>query len=462
MSDLSIAEIIAISNGTPHQLADLNFKPTTAIYNSKDAVAGSLFAAFKGAHHDGHDFVDQAIANGAALAIVSRPVSAPCIVVPDVLKTLTDLATANRLKLAIPVLALTGSSGKTTTKDLLIDITSSLGPAVATIGSKNNELGLPSTLFAADRNTAVMVLEMGARHVGNIRDLCDIAKPNIVGITNIGSAHLGEFGSLQRLIDTKSEILQNLQSKDIAVLNADQEVSYQMAKKTSANILFAGTAANADIQIVNLKLDEWAHPHFDLLTPKGKISIALNLIGEHQANNAAIAAAMAIAAGVELADIEAGLNSAQPRSSMRLAVSKIAGVVVLDDSYNANPESMTAAIKVLHTYGSTARKILVVGEMGELGPDAAQFHAQIGNQAATAGVSVFVCVGALAKFAATAARESGMSQEQVLWFENNQQARELLRHEIGSGDVLLFKASRAGRFDQLVSEVISDLTEQRG
>ena len=163
---------------------------------------------------------------------------------------------------------------------------------------------------------------------------------------------------------------------------------------------------------------------------------------------------MAIAAGVELADIEAGLNSAQPRSSMRLAVSKIAGVVVLDDSYNANPESMTAAIKVLCAYGSTARKILVVGEMGELGPDAAQFHTQIGNQAATAGVSVFVCVGALANFAATAARESGMSQEQVFWFENNQQARELLRHEIGSGDVLLFKASRAGRFDQLVSETL--------
>jgi UDP-N-acetylmuramoyl-tripeptide--D-alanyl-D-alanine ligase len=462
MSDLTIAEIIAISNGKANQLLDLKFKPTTAVYDSKDAISGSVFTAFKGTHHDGHDFVDQAIANGAVLAIVSKPVSAPCIVVADVLKALTNLAAANRLKLSTPVLALTGSSGKTTTKDLLIDITSSLGTTVATVGSKNNELGLPSTLFAADQDTAVIVLEMGARHVGNIRDLCAIAQPNVVGITNIGSAHLGEFGSLQRLIETKSEILEHLKSKDIAVLNADQAVSYEMAKKTTANIVLAGTAANADIQIMNLKLDKSARPHFDLKTPSGEISIALNLIGEHQASNAAIAAAMALAAGVPLADIEAALNSAQPRSGLRMAASEVAGVWILDDSYNANPESMTAAINVLQAHAAAARRILVVGEMGELGAETANFHAQLGQRAASSGISLLICVGPLTQYAAAAATKAGMEKQQVQWFANNDSAREYLRHEIDFGDVVLFKASRAARFDQLVSEVKLALTEQRG
>jgi UDP-N-acetylmuramoyl-tripeptide--D-alanyl-D-alanine ligase len=460
MAELTIAEIIRITSGEPVQISDPDLKPTAAVYDSREIVPGCIFAAFKGERVDGHDYAVAAVASGATLVLASRKVDCPSVLVPDVQLALSQLATANRAKLKIPVLALTGSSGKTTTKDLLIDLLDGIGSVVATVGSKNNEIGLPVTLFGANAQTSAIVLEMGARRSGNIKELCDIAKPNIVGITNIGSAHLGIFGSVENLVATKSEILSGLTETDIAVLNADQKVSYQMANRTRAKVQYAGFSDSADFQIKNLKLDELARASFDLTTPIGEIKVKLKLIGEHQAINSAIATAMAIAAKIPLKEIEAKLNSAVPRSPLRMSAIQIAGVTVLNDSYNANPESMKAALDTLIHAESLGRKIFVAGEMGELGQAAQDLHEEFGSQVAASNIDLFWCAGELMQNAAEAAVNGGMPAARVNWFQTRDGMVQQLRHEIESGDIVLIKASRAAGFDQIVESLKAELEGQ--
>lgn len=460
MAELTIAEIIAITAGEAVQISNFDLKPTSAVYDSREIVSGCIFAAFKGERVDGHDYAAAAVSSGAALVLASQKVDCASVIVPDVQIALSQLAAANRAKLNIPVLALTGSSGKTTTKDLLIDLLSGSGSVVATVGSKNNEIGLPTTLLGASAQTSAIVLEMGARRVGNIRELCGIAKPNIVGITNIGSAHLGIFGSLKNLIATKSEILGGLTEVDTAVLNADQEVSYQMAKNTKAKVQYAGRAANADFRITNLRLDALARASFNLITPVGEIKVELKLIGEHQAANAAIAAAMAVAAGVPLTEIEIKLNLATPRSPLRMSVNQIADVMLLNDSYNANPESMKAALDTLTNVQSPGRKIFIAGEMGELGQAAQDLHQEFGALVAASHIDLFWSAGELMQHAADTAVKNGMPEERVRWFQTREAMTQQLRHEIKSGDIVLIKASRAAGFDQIVESLKADIQGQ--
>ena len=384
MSELTLGEALEITQGVASNLTDLSQIITSAVYDSREVGSGSLFAAFRGTQNNGHDFVDQAVANGAIAALVSEKVSAPAILVPDVLAALVKLAKANRDKLNCPILALTGSSGKTTTKDLLLDLLAPLGPVLAPTGSRNNELGMPSTLIGANRSLAAVVLEMGARHKGNIRELCEIARPNIVGITLIGSAHLGEFGSREAIMHTKGEIVELLNTDGVAVLNADQPESRIIAKRTSGKVWYAGYDKSADIQISNLTIDAAGRPSFVLKTSVGEISTRMNLIGKHQAQNAAIAVGMALAANVSLTDIEIALAAATPRSALRMATEKIAEVTLIDDTYNANPESVIAALVTLSQISCNGRRIAVLGEMAELGEAAIELHQQVGAAATTA------------------------------------------------------------------------------
>lgn len=459
MSDLTLSEIISITNGKASGITDLTIKPIKVSYDSRENQTGTLFAAFVGTHSDGHDFVIEAINSGAIAALVSKDVPGPSIVVPDVQQALQQLAIANRKKLTIPVLALTGSSGKTTTKDLLIDLLAPLGPVVATAGSRNNEIGLPVTLLGADQTTKSMVLEMGARHRGNIKELCQIAHPTIVGITNIGSAHLGEFGSREAITHTKGEIVELLTDRDIAVLNSDQEESKIIASKTHGRVWYAGLSADADIQIKELKLDKFARPSFKLLTPAGEIELNLKLIGIHQAHNAAIATAMALAAGVSLSDIAWALNRTMPKSAMRLAIEDVAGLTLIDDSYNANPESVKAALAAVEKMECSGRKIAVLGEMAELGTESVQLHLEIG--AAAANLDLLVTVGELGEQISRGALGAGMAKECVIHCKSRADAASYLRHELKSADLLLIKASRAAGFDQ-VAEQIRQLAAEWG
>ena len=447
MAELTLAEIIAITNGVPNQLSDLEIKPVGISYDSRDTKQGDLFAAFVGQNSDGHDFVNAAIASGAVAALVSKPIASPSILVDDVLLAITKLAAANRAKLDVPVLALTGSAGKTTTKDLLIDLLQPLGKVIATTGSRNNELGLPVTLFAADKHTAAVVLEMGARHRGNIRELCEIAKPTIVGITNIGSAHLGEFGSREMIMHTKGEIVELLPPSGKAVLNADQPESMQIARKTKARVQYAGFADSADLRIENLKLDSTARCSFDLVTPLGEVRIKLKLVGEHQAHNAAIAAGMALAAGLSLEQAKHGLEAAVARSQMRLSVEKISNFIVIDDSYNANPESVTAALTTLNQMECSGKRIAVLGEMAELGEQSIELHQEIGSSAAN--LDLLIGVGDFGKLIISGAIQGGMAPEVVCLVETKELAISKLKQELQSGDVVLIKASRSAGFDEI-------------
>lgn len=451
MSELTLKEVVEITNGTGSNLIDLSLVVTNAVYDSREAIPGSLFAAFHGANNNGHDYATAAISQGALAALVSEPVLAPSILVNDVLSALVKLAKANRAKLNCPVLALTGSSGKTTTKDLLIDLLGSLGPVLAPTGSRNNELGMPATLIGADRNSAAVVLEMGARHKGNIRELCEIARPNIVGITLIGSAHLGEFGSREAIMHTKGEIVELLADDGVAVLNADQAESRIIASKTKGKVWYAGYASGADIQISNLSLDASSRPRFSLNTPAGKLTTQLNLIGKHQADNAAIAVGMALAAGVSLSEIEVGLTAAKPRSALRMATSVIFGVTVIDDSYNANPESMKAALAALGQMACQGNRIAVLGEMAELGAAATQLHQEVG--AATAVADLLVGVGEWGNEILAGAAAAELPNQRRISVANQAEAVEFLRHEVKSGDLVLFKASRAAGFDAVAAHL---------
>ncbi len=451
MSELTLQEVIAITAGTAANLPDLSVAVSNAVYDSREVIPGSLFAAFKGANSDGHNFAAAAISQGAVACLVSETVSAPSVLVPDVLAALVQLAKANRNKLICPVLALTGSSGKTTTKDLLIDLLSSLGPVLAPAGSRNNELGMPTTLIGADKSSAAVILEMGARHRGNIRELCEIARPNIVGITLIGSAHLGEFGSREAIMHTKGEIVELLDRDGVAVLNADQAESRIIATKTNGEVWYAGYAADADIQISNLTLDELSRPSFTLQTPAGQISTRLNLIGKHQAENAAIAVGMALAAGVSLAEIETGLSNATPRSSLRMATQVVSGVTLIDDSYNANPESMAAALAALGQMACQGKRIAVLGEMAELGAVATELHQNVG--AVTAAADLLVGIGPWGSEIVTGAASANLPDQRRISVPTAAEAVELLRHEIKSGDLVLFKASRAAGFDAIAAMV---------
>jgi len=458
MSELTLSEILTITDGVGHKLSKLDSKPTNACYDSRDVTPGSLFAAFKGARVDGHSFAGGAIDKGALVILASRPLDLPSIVVSDVQIALTKLAIANRNKLNIPVLALTGSSGKTTTKDLLIDLLSSKGNLVATSGSRNNELGMPCTIMGANSNTASLVLEMGARHKGNIFELCRIARPNIVGITNIGSAHLGEFGSREAIMQTKGEIVELLNEDNFAVLNADQNESQEIAKRTKAKIWLAGYSIDAEIRVTNLELDNQAQPSFTLTTPFGAIDVQLHLVGAHHANNAAIATGMALRAGISLDQISTALADARPRSGLRMATSEIGGVKVIDDSYNANPESMLVALDALNRLSCAGRKIAVLGEMAELGEHSKKLHHEVG--AAAIQSDLLIGIGSWGSEIIAGALAAGMDKNQTKWCANESEAISTLRHELESGDVVLFKASRAAGFDQVAAKVRDFLSEK--
>lgn len=451
MSELTLGDALEITQGVALNLTDLSQMITSAVYDSREVGPGSLFAAFHGSHNNGHNFVDQAVSSGAIAALVSEKVLAPAILVPDVLAALVKLAKANRDRLNCPILALTGSSGKTTTKDLLIDLLAPLGPVLAPTGSRNNELGMPSTLIGANRSSAAVVLEMGARHKGNIRELCEIARPNIVGITLIGSAHLGEFGSREAIMQTKGEIVELLNTDGVAVLNADQPESRIIAKRTLGNVWYAGYDKSADIQISNLTLDAVGRPSFVLKTSVGEISTRMNLIGRHQAQNAAIAVGMALAANVSLTDIEVALAAATPRSALRMATEKIAEITLIDDTYNANPESVIAALVTLGQISCSGRRIAVLGEMAELGEAARELHQQVGAAATTA--DLLIGIGDWGAEIVAGATAGNSAAQRSVTVPDRESALELLRHEMKKGDLVLLKASRAAGFDTLAASV---------
>jgi UDP-N-acetylmuramoyl-tripeptide--D-alanyl-D-alanine ligase len=469
MMALTVGEIAQLCHGVVSDLADpTEYVAGPVVVDSRRVTRGSLFVAVPGARVDGHDFAVQAVADGAPVVLASRTVSVPAVVVGDTVRALGDLARGYLHRLSNPVVVgITGSSGKTSTKDIVGQLLTRLGPTVAPEGSLNTEVGLPLTVLRADAETSYLVLEYSARGLDHIAYLCGIARPRIGVVLNVGTAHLGEFGSRSAVAQAKGELIEAVPDDGLAVLNADDDAVASMAARTSARVVTFGLGAHADVRAVDVALDELARPTFRLLTTMGEVGVSLSLHGAHHVSNALAAAAVAVELGLDLETLAAGLAGIEALSRWRMQVSERAdGLVVINDAYNANPESMRAALAALATIGSGGdaervrgggprRTHAVLGVMAELGPAAATAHRELGAEAALIGVHQLVVVGAAASGIADGAIEAGLDPARVSVVDGVADAVSLLEKDLGQGDVVLVKASRSADLQRVADALLA-------
>ena len=444
MIPLGLGEIAEIVGG--RAVGDSSVAVTApAVLDSRQAEPGGLFVAFAGAHADGHDYAEQAGRAGAVAVLGSRPTALPTLVVEDVRSALQSLAThvVARLRDGLTVVGVTGSQGKTGTKDLLAAVLSTAGPTVATAGSLNNELGVPLTMLRARAATRFLVLEMGARHVGDIAELTGLVAPDIGVVLSVGVAHLGEFGSRAAIARAKGELVRGLTPGGLAVLNADDPRVAAMRALTHGPVSTFGRAAHADVRALDLVLDRHGRPSCTLRTRTTSAHLRLPLVGAHQVLNASAAAAAALAAGVPL-DLATAALAAATLSPWRMEPRDLAcGATLLNDSYNANPDSTRAALDALAAVEG-GRRIAVLGEMLELGDTSAAEHRAVGAYAA-ARADVVVVVGEAARSIA-----DGAGGRAVV-LAGNAAAVDWLRAHLTTGDVVLVKASRGAHLDEVAA-----------
>ncbi|MEU0688956.1 UDP-N-acetylmuramoyl-tripeptide--D-alanyl-D-alanine ligase [Streptomyces uncialis] len=454
MIALSLAEIASLVGGRPHDIPDPSVRVTgPVVRDSREAGPGSLFVAFAGERADGHDFAAQVVGAGAVAVLAARPVGVPAIVVDDVQRALGALARAVVERLGATVVALTGSAGKTSTKDLIAQVLGRHAPTVWTPGSLNNEIGLPLTALSATDETRYLVLEMGARGIGHIRYLAGLTPPRVGVVLNVGTAHIGEFGGREQIAEAKGELVEALPAAaegGIAILNADDPLVRAMSARTKARVVLFGESGEADVRAENVRLTASGQPSFRLHTPSGYEDVTLRLYGEHHVSNALAAAAVAHELGMSVDEIAHALSGAGTLSRWRMEVTERPdGVTVVNDAYNANPESMRAALRALAAMGSGARAEggrtwAVLGAMAELGDEALAEHDAIGRLAVRLNVSKLVAVGGReAAWLRMGAYNEGSWGEESVHVSDAQAAIDLLRGELRPGDVVLVKASRS-------------------
>jgi UDP-N-acetylmuramoyl-tripeptide--D-alanyl-D-alanine ligase len=459
MIALRLSDVARMVDGTVHDAGSDDPLVTGAAADSRLIAPGQLFVAIDGERVDGHDFAADVMAAGASGVLGERPTGVPTIVVPDSVEALGMLARAVIDRLPdLDVVAVTGSSGKTSTKDLIAQVVTARGPVVAPAGSFNTEVGLPLTVLQADEATRTLVLEMGARGVGHIAYLCEIAPPDIGVLLNVGSAHLGEFGSREAIAKAKSEIITDMAASGTAVLYADDPVVADLATATDARVLTFGETQNADVRISELRLDALARPRFRLTTAEDSREVALQVHGEHQAANAAAAAAVGLALGMGLGTVADALQGATARSALRMDVRTApSGVVVVNDAYNANPESMRAALKSLAAMGrqTGGRTWAVLGEMLELGGDSAAEHDALGRLAVRLNIGRTIAVGEGARPIALGASHEGSWDGESAWVADADAAIALLRGNVAPGDIVLVKASRGVALERVAEALLA-------
>ena len=464
MIPLTVADVLAATDGAVHPAT---LDPALAVtgpvvVDSRQVRPGAMFVALPGEHADGHEYAAAAIAAGAAVVLAARPLTGPgggalpSVVVPDVERALGQVAGAllRRLRTSaapgatpLTVVGVTGSVGKTTTKDLLAQVLAPTGPTVAPVASFNNEIGLPLTVLRADPGTRFLVLEMGASGLGQLTYLTGIAPPDIAVVLAVGSAHVGGFGSIEAVGRAKAEIVTGLAPGGVAVLNADDPRVAAMAALAVGPVVTFGRSARADVRATDLRLDRAGRASFTLTVAgdlgAGSAAVTLRLVGEHHVSNALAAAAVALQVGLDLTDVAARLSVADALSPHRMqVVDRPDGVTVIDDSYNANPESMRAALKALATVaGRDRRSVAVLGEMLELGPQARAAHEAIGLMVVRLNISLTVVVGAGAQAIADGANREGSWGDEVAVADDVDAAGDYLEAQLAPGDVVLVKSS---------------------
>jgi UDP-N-acetylmuramoyl-tripeptide--D-alanyl-D-alanine ligase len=462
---LRLAEVAELAGGEVGEGDPDALVTAPAAHDSRAVVPGGLFVAVRGEKVDGHDFTGQALAAGAVAALVSRPVPGPHVLVPDTVAGLGRLARAVVGRLVaggLHVVGVTGSSGKTSTKDLLAHLLASAGPTVAPEGSLNTEIGVPLTVLRAELGTRHLVLEMGARGVGHVAYLCEMAPPRLGVVLNVGSAHAGEFGGREATARAKSELVQALPDAaagGVAVLNADDPLVAAMAPLTRARVVTVGTSPSADVRATDVRLDERGRPSYVLHAPgHDPVPVTLPLHGAHHVANSLAAAAVALELGPAPGEVAGSLGRVAPASRWRMEVTERAdGVVVVNDAYNANPDSVRAALDALAAMARGRRAVAVLGEMLELGAASEDEHQQVGRLARRAGVERLVVVGEGARAVhAGAVAEGAVEGEESVVVPDVPAALALLAREVRPGDVVLVKASRGAGLERVAAALLPD------
>lgn len=440
-----------------------------AFVDSRAPEPNGVFVAIAGERANGHEFAASAMAAGAATTLVERPVGVPgAVLVDDTVAALGRLARHVVSQLpGLVVVGITGSQGKTGTKDILAQLLERFAPTVAPTGSYNNEIGLPLTATRVEADTRYLVAEMGARGGGHISHLTSLVPPRIGVVLNVGVAHIGEFGSREAIAAAKGELLAALPADGVAVLNADDPLVVAMRDRTTARLVTFGRDPDADVRVGGVCLDELGRPGFLLTASTGSARVRLPLVGEHQALNAAAAVAVTTALGLPVAEVAEALGTVRARSRWRMEVTTSSGgVTVINDAYNANPDSTRAALRTLAQIARRrqppARAIAVLGEMRELGATSTAEHEAIGRLAAELGISTVVAVVPAAADVFRGTSSDPLWQGRALAAADPAAAAQLLVDTVRPGDVVLVKASRAAGLETVAAALVADSASVSG
>ncbi len=466
MLTLPVERLVEITQGQL-LLGDVRTMVNGLCIDSRTATPGCAFVAFVGERVDGHAFMGQAIEAGARAILVTRDDEAirasvsstrrrdvALVLVSDPVTAVQALAAYHRSRLACPVIGVTGSTGKTTTKDLIASVLGRRMRVVVSEGNRNNELGLPLTIMEAGSDTGALVLEMAMRGPGQIAALASIARPTAGLVTNVGVSHLELLGSESAIAQAKGELVEAVPSTGRVFLNGDDAWSATLAKRSRAAITLYGLNDRCDVRAHDIAVDERGDVTFTLCSEEGSIEVALPVPGRHNVYNALAAAAVGLYLELSLKDVAEGLRAARI-TPMRAEVFETArGVTVINDAYNANPVSMRAALEMLGDMPTQRLRIAVLGDMAELGSFSELAHFQLGEQIASSSVDVLVTVGSLARRIADGARAAGMDPDRVRPCSVAEEASEVLDDLVEAGDTVLVKASRVMGLERVVEGLV--------
>ncbi len=431
--------------------------------DSRRLKEGDLFLPLVGPNFDGHQFINEVMSAGAGGFLTDRvnsdiksvlPRANPALKVADTQQALSDLASLIRKRLTARVVGISGSAGKTSTKDILASITRESFKTVASERNENNEIGVPLTITKAQLDTEVLLVEMGMRGLGQIASLAAIAQPDIGVITNIGQAHIGLLETAQKIAQAKSELVQALPESGYAVLNADDKWLSYLLDKTKAGVVTFGLSREADYSATEIGFDDMANPSWRLVT-RGKLGPKLRLPvpGRHNVANALAAIAVADILGVDERAIVSGLKKAK-LSEMRLNVKQSSrGFTIIDDVYNANPVSVAEALEITAMIKARGKRLAVLGPMTELGQAAAQAHKEVGRKVAEFHIDKLVAVGDVTAAVVESAIENGLAEKDIQWFESKEAATKWLKSNLLPGDIVLIKGSRIAGLEYVVEEL---------
>ena len=457
MRTRTLAEVAAATAGTVADGAEIEVDSVAT--DSRDVGPRTLFVALRGDRLDGHDFLADAFERGAAAFLVRRDtrVDGPAVRVADTGEALLALATDERTRFGGTVVAITGANGKTSTKDLTAAVLAERWRAHASPSSFNNEVGLPVTLLGAPPGTDVVVAELGARRVGDVARLCEVARPRITVVTNMGVAHMEVFGSWDAIVEAGAEPVQALPNDGVAILNADDPVVAGYRTRTAARIVTFGLGGDAAVRADGVRLGRDGRASFELRARDGRAAVTLAVPGEHMVSNALAAAAVGLELDVPLEGCAAALARGRVTPWRMESIETHTGVRILNDAYNANPESMAAALKTARWMAGDARLIAVLGQMAELGDISAAEHERLGELAARLRVDRLVTIGPDAKAIAVAGVREGVEPDQVADYDDLDAALDDVVAAARPGDVVLVKGSRVAGLEILAARLAEAL-----